>query len=65
MKKKSNFKIFKIMKGMFKIIFNHVLLTNLMISFEDLNLIFYIWVFNIIIEVIIKKSNLNNILLLF
>jgi hypothetical protein len=40
--------------------------SSLMISFEDLNLIFYIWVVNTTIEVIILggKSNLNNTLLL-
>ena len=40
--------------------------SSLMISFEDLNLIFYIWVVNTTIEVIILggKSSLNNTLLL-
>jgi hypothetical protein len=36
----------------------------LMISFEDLILIFCIWVHNLTIEVIVKKYILNNILLL-
>ena len=36
-----------------------------MIEFEDLKLIFYIWVFNIKIKVVMgKNSNLNNIFLL-
>jgi hypothetical protein len=29
----------------------------LMISFEDLNLIFYIWVFNTTVEVIMERKN--------
>ena len=37
----------------------------LMISFEDLNLILYIWVFNTTIDVIMKKIQSNKILLFF
>jgi hypothetical protein len=33
----------------------------LMIRFEDLNLIFYVWVFNTTIEVIMKKKNQTNL----
>ena len=41
--KKSNFKIFKVMRSILKPRFSHYLLRNtLMISFEDLILIFHI-----------------------
>jgi hypothetical protein len=57
MMKDSNFKKFKIMKFTFKIIFYHVLPSiTLMITFEDLNLIFYILVFNTKIEVVVKNN---------
>jgi hypothetical protein len=57
MMKDSNFKKFKIMKFTFKIIFYHVLRSiTLMITFEDLNLIFYILVFNAKIEVVVKNN---------
>ena len=47
----------KIMKFTFKIIFYHVLLSiTLMITFEDLNLIFYILVFNTTVEVVMKNN---------
>ena len=55
-----------VMKFKSKTIFNHFLLSiTFKIKFEDLNLIFYMWVFNIIIKVIMEriKSNLNNTLL--
>ena len=56
--KKSKFKFSKIMKSTSKTRFNNLLLS---ITFndkiEDLNLIFYIWVFNKTIEVIMKKKS--------
>ena len=53
------------MKLTFKTIFKHVYFSNiLMISFEVLNLIFYIWLFNTTIKVIMKiYLDLNNTLL--
>ena len=60
-----NFKIFKVKKFTSKTYSTIFFWASFLIKIiEDLNLIFYIWVFNIKIEVIMKKkSNLNNTLL--
>ena len=55
--KKFKFNIFKVMKLMFKIIFSQLLLRITFDDrFEDLILIFYIWVPNLTIEVIMKNN---------
>ena len=47
----------KVIKSMSKIILNHLLLSiTFNDKFEDLNLIFYIWVFNTTIKVIMEKK---------
>ena len=46
--------------------FGHYLLSNILNDkFEDLISMFYIWAPNITIKGAMKKSNLNNILMLF
>ena len=64
-KKKFKFKIFKVMKFMFKILFSQLLLCITFDDrFEDLILILCIWVPNLTIEVIMKNNQIfNNILL--
>jgi hypothetical protein len=49
--------IFKVMKFVSKTIFNHLLLSSLLMkSFEDLNLISYMLVVNSTIKVILKRK---------
>ena len=52
-----NFKIFKVMKSTSTTIFSQYLLSNtLMISFEDLIMIFYIWIYKTTIESVMKQN---------
>ena len=55
--KKFQFKIFKVKKSMSKT--SHFWASLLMMSSKDLNLIFYIWLFNTTIEVIMKVKKIQ------
>ena len=55
--KKSNYKIFKVLKSLSKPKFSHFFGASvLIISLEDLILVFYIWVFNKTIEATMQKK---------